>query len=242
MNVRYDFITSKGGRGQNEDAIRIESCQGRYLFALADGLGSCGNGRIASDTAVNASAACFLSAADSPGILPEAIRKAQEEVLKKQEDDRSLAAMSTTLAVLYLGEKSAAWAHIGDSRVYYFENGHLKDCTKDHSVPQLLVNLGEIRQDEVRGHPQQNRLLKVIGGEWTSNPFSVSEQYTLKGSESFLLCSDGFWEYIDESRMEECLISSASPEEWLRRMDEIAREQASGTQRDNYSAICIMVS
>lgn len=239
MKVHYSSISLHGGRKENEDAIRIEHNDSRYLFALADGLGSYGNGRIASQTAVEACADCFQQTAGGFDFPEKAICLAQKKVLKKQKENKALSDMSTTLAVLYIEDRFAKWVHIGDSRVYLFQHGCLKDCTKDHSVPQLLVTLGEIRQNEVRGHPQQNRLLKVIGREWTSSPFSVSKDYELRGSEWFLLCSDGFWEYIDEAQMERCLKRSASPQQWLRKMDEIAQTRALGIQRDNYSAICV---
>jgi serine/threonine protein phosphatase PrpC len=167
------------------------------------------------------------------------IRAAQEKVLEKQKENSDLRSMSTTLAVLYLSEEHAQWAHIGDSRIYWFQNGCLKEYTKDHSVPQLLVSLGQIRPDEVRGHPDQNRLLKVIGREWTENPFSVSSLHPLTGENHFLVCSDGFWEYIDERQMEQCLGLSSDPDQWLSRMDDTAIKQAAGMQRDNYSVICV---
>lgn len=241
MKVLYTSVTSCGGRSDNEDAIRIEEKNGRYLFALADGLGSYGNGRIAADLAVEASAGC-LEKEDGRNVPENALRAAQERVQEKQGQDRSLLSMSTTLAVLYLSEDHAQWAHIGDSRVYRFRNNELKDQTKDHSVPQLLVSLGEISQDKVRGHPDQNRLLKVIGREWTGSPFTVSPPLTLQGSECFLICSDGFWEYIDEKQMEKCLRKSATPEEWLSRMEKITARQSDADRRDNYSAICVFVS
>ena len=242
MRIQYTSVTAQGGRKENEDSIRIERDNDRYMFALADGLGSYGNGKTASSIAVDASAECFLSGSTEQNLLERTVRLAQEKVLEKQKEDSELSVMSTTLAVLYLEKNHAQWVHIGDSRVYFFQDDHLKDYTKDHSVPQLMVRLGEIRQDEVRGHPQQNQLLKVVGRAWTERPFSISKEYTLRGSEWFLLCSDGFWEYIVEEQMEQCLRSSDTPEEWLRKMDKMAAVQASGTKRDNYSAICIRIS
>lgn len=242
MKIQYAMITETGNRSKNEDAVRIEEKNGRYLFVLADGLGSYGNGMVASETAVRASVESFIGNDDADSIPESAVWAAQRAVLERQKNDTALSSMSSTLAVLYLSEEKARWAHIGDSRIYCFREKKLAEYTNDHSVPQLLVRLGQIRQDEVRGHPDQNRLLKVIGREWTDNPFSISPVYTLNGTENFLICSDGFWEYIDESQMEQSLSRAGTPEQWLRLMEEITIHQSSGISRDNYSAICISVT
>ena len=241
MKIQYASITETGARSENEDSILVREKDGCCFFALADGLGSYGNGKIASDAATAASAEIFLADPDADGIPELAIRAAQESVMEKQKNDMLLSSMSTTLAVLYIGEEQAQWSHIGDSRIYFFQERTLKEYTKDHSVPQLLVRLGQIRQDEVRGHPDQNRLLKAIGREWSDRPFDVSLLHALNGTEWFLICSDGFWEYINESQMEQCLKMSDTPEQWLRSMEHVTQKQSEGAVRDNYSAICIRV-
>ncbi len=240
MKVQYASLSLKGNRPDNEDAIRIEEKDQEFLFALADGLGSYGNGRIASDLSVDAACSCFLSMSND--IPQQAIYAAQDAVLERQKKEPDLAAMSSTLAVLYIRQGTAQWAHIGDSRVYHFSNGKLAEFTKDHSVPQMLVNLGQISQDEVRGHPDQNRLLKVVGRPWTGKAFTVSDERILQDQDQFLLCSDGFWEYIEEERMEALLQGARSPEEWLRRMDAETIQNGQDEIRDNYSAICVFVS
>jgi len=73
--------------------------------------------------------------------------------------------------------------------------------TLDHSVPQLLVKSGRIKEKEIRKHPDRNRLLKVMGVVWASPEYEKSRVITLNGKEAFLLCSDGFWELIEEKKM-----------------------------------------
>ncbi len=239
MKIRYSSLSETGDRSENEDALRIEEKDGRYIFALADGLGSYGCGRIASDLAVNAVCGCFSENDGSEDILEKAFFSAQNDVAREQRADPGREEMCTTLAALYIRDGSARWAHIGDSRVYCFRNKTLMAFTKDHSYPQMLVALGEISQDEVRGHPDQNILLQVVGRPWEGKPFSVSSVFRIEQSDCFLLCSDGFWEYIDEAGMEKCLKASDSPGEWLRRMVEETEKNGLGKVRDNYSAICI---
>lgn len=58
---------------------------------------------------------------------------------------------------------------------------------------------------------------------------------------SFLLCSDGFWELIDEKQMSKTLKKADSPQQWLAAMEEIILANGKGTNMDNYSAIAVFV-
>ena len=71
--------------------------------------------------------------------------------------------MKTTVVVLHIKNKNARWAHVGDSRLYFFKNKKLIERTLDHSVPQNLVVCKEIKEKDIRYHADRNRLLRVLG-------------------------------------------------------------------------------
>ncbi len=134
------------------------------------------------------------------------------------------------------------WAHIGDSRLYRFVNGRLKAQTVDHSVPQMKVSMGEITFDSIRSDPDRNRLLRAVGGFPDKIGVTVSECCTAskKGEKNaFLLCSDGFWEYVLEREMQSDLRCSHITEEWLKRMIK-RRQKRAKPDSDNFSAIAVM--
>ena len=77
--------------------------------------------------------------------------------------------------------------------------------TIDHSIPQMLALAGEIKEKEIRRHPDRNKLLRVVGTDWENPQYEISEDVEKTGGEAFLLCSDGFWENITEKEMVKCL-------------------------------------
>ena len=71
--------------------------------------------------------------------------------------------------------------------------------------------------------------------------YEVSAEVPLARKDAFLLCSDGFWEYITEREMRGCLIRSGSAADWLNRMTKIVKRNGAGKSMDNFSAICIKI-
>lgn len=106
----------------------------------------------------------------------------------------------TTCAILYLDAKRVITAHCGDTRVYRLNQDGIIWRTKDHSLIQKLVDDGEISEQEMGTHPHQNRLTRSIN---ISKPFSVEvKQYPIAiPGETFLLCTDGFWEFIKQNEL-----------------------------------------
>ena len=238
MIIQEGEYSHIGNRPVNEDSIQCTIDRNMSAVAvLADGLGAHGGGSTASKIAVRT-----LSPKTGMSELPTAnrvegwIQTANREILSKQTD---ACKMRTTLVYLAVVGKQAIWAHVGDSRLYYFYNGVLVDYTLDHSVPQIQVKTGEITRDEIRFSPDRNRLLRALGSEELRT--EIHAPVTLApGRHAFLLCSDGFWEYLSDMEIWMDLQKSASPQNWidyLRCRGEM-RKQGS---IDNNSAIAIYI-
>jgi serine/threonine protein phosphatase PrpC len=155
----------------------------------------------------------------SPSIDAEHIRvlfeQANIEVLKSQSPVEK---MKSTAVALFIKDDAAIWAHVGDSRLYHFFDGRLVAQTLDHSVSQMAVFLGEIKSGQIRHHADRNRLLKAFGagGELKAE---IAPACTLEpGFHAFLLCTDGFWEYVWELEMEIDLAGCSMPHEWIKAM------------------------
>ena len=167
--------------------------------------------------------------------------------MDKQRAMRAVQEMKTTMVMCVVTEKELRWGHIGDSRLYLFERkkpflfdgARLRVQTEDHSVPQMLVYAGDIKARQIRFHPDRNRLLKVMGMPWEKPEYELGRPYPRKGKQAMLLCSDGFWEWIDEKQMAKCLDKAKSAAQWLEMMREIVEKNADKATMDNYSALCI---
>lgn len=72
--------------------------------------------------------------------------------------------MRTTVAMLIASREGAMWAHAGDSRLYWFRDGKIREQTRDDSVPQRLVDAGEISAGQIRFHEDRSKLLNSLGG------------------------------------------------------------------------------
>jgi len=209
--VKIASYTDQGGREYNEDASRlVQKAEDRLCLMVADGLGGHGGGEQASQAAVKAVAESWSGRADAKE-LEALLQAANRDVLALQS---ILCAMKTTAVVLALDGAKAAWAHVGDSRLYHFQDGRMVSHTKDHSVAQMNVMLGEITEDQIRFHEDRSRVLRALGQDGELK-VSLQEKTLGPGRHIFLLCTDGFWEFVLEEEMEEDLKTAKDPAQWL---------------------------
>ena len=223
--------SSAGGRSYNEDSIGIVgSPKGSVCMVVADGLGGHGGGDEASRQ-VCATVTEGWDGQASGEQLRQLLLQAHEQICRMQTQK---CAMKSTAAVLAVRGPKAAWAHVGDTRLYHFLNGKLVYRTIDHSASQLAVTLGQITSDQIRFHEDRSRLLRALGMDGNLT-VDVKEEILEEGHHAFLMCSDGFWEYVCEKEMEEDLWSASKPAEWLKAMQNRLMQRVKG-ENDNHSA------
>lgn len=217
--MKTAWITDKGGREINDDTVRILLEQNNAWVYVGDGLGGYAGGKQASETAADAlMKICRKNSLMSDENLTQAADLANQAVFKLQKERSGN--MKTTVVFLVVENRQARWAHVGDSRLYHFKAGALKSQTRDHSVSQMAVMMGEITPDEIRFHEDRNRVLRALGGD-NARP-ELSAPVSLSGGEdAFLLCTDGFWEYVYEEEMEDTLSRANDPQQWLDAMLQI---------------------
>ncbi len=237
-------FSDPGGREINEDAAAAAAEGDRQIFVVCDGLGGHRCGEIASHLAADRSIQIFRHMAAQPEFdmsvcLSQCFELSESAVLSYQSSHPEAGDMKTTMVILLRDGDRVQWGHIGDSRLYLFKNGKMRFHTQDHSVPQMLAAAGEIREKDIRFHPDRSRLLRVIGTPWQGRKYVLGGPAEMSGAESFLLCTDGYWEWIIEKEMSRSLAASASPEEWLWKMNEKIRKAGAGKEMDNYTGIAV---
>ncbi len=216
-------------RQRNEDRFYAKG----PLLIVADGMGGYTGGEYAStmvvDTIVDVIERADIITVD---VLREAILEANRMVFEKSQSYKELEGMGTTAVVAYVKDDTLLWAHVGDSRLYIYDDTQLRRMTDDHSMVQELVNAGTITEAEVIHHPKRNMLTRAIGVydtvEVDTGMVEVHE------GERILLCSDGLSGYIEESRIEEILSEESSESRVLEDLVQLVYDAGA---RDNVTII-----
>lgn len=191
--------TSRAGREHNEDSMGFVHTTDGAVAVVADGLGGHQGGDVASKTAVDA----FLAQPpdgdfDSREWLAQRFEDANRAILDRQSSQGNQ--MKSTAVVLRIDGDHAAWAHMGDSRLYYLHGSEIASVTEDHSVAFKKYRAGEILRREIATDEDQSSLLRSLGVRGEIKP-EFGEASPLSVGDGFLLCSDGFWEHLQDQEI-----------------------------------------
>ncbi len=238
MRTEYCFFTDKGSRPVNEDYSGHISSKGMDCFILCDGLGGHGMGDKASQFVVEYVKEYFENCASLEEFTTTVANSTQKALRNEQADLGFTDKMKTTAVILVINGSEGVSIHVGDSRMYHFRNNEVIFRTRDHSIPQMLVLTGEISEDEIRSHPDRNKVLRAFGDDREELKCEISG-FDIEEGDTFLLCSDGFWEPVTEKEMTDSLKKTSSMEEWLEVMSVIARDNSEDKKMDNFTAVAV---
>jgi len=238
-------------RTANEDSFGI--CAEEGLFVVCDGMGGAAAGEVASRVAVDAvlKSLCgprkAAAARDTdPGLigdssnsefsvlLRDAVSDANHLVFSQAANDSRLHGMGTTLVAL-LVQGSKVWvAHVGDSRCYRYRDGALEQLTRDHSLVDEQVKLGQLTREEADRSPLRNVITRAVGSQ-RSVSTEISEIQTEPG-DLFLLCSDGLTRELPDGRIETILKQTPDLDAICKHLIDAAND-AGG--RDNVTCVVV---
>jgi len=205
LSVTSAALTDSGLRREgNEDSFCSRPDIGLYL--VADGMGGHAAGEVASKLAVEVIEAFINDTKDAdvnrtwpfpydPALsldgnrMKAAFRLANRRLAAAMDADDSLRGMATTAVGLLLGTSAPVVAHVGDSRMYMFRAGKLKQVTQDHSWVGEQVRAGMLSDADARRHPWRNVVTRAIAGG--DDPEVEIADLTLAKADRLLLCSDG---------------------------------------------------
>ncbi len=238
--LKYASISKVGNRKYNEDFVKVSTVANRSCFVVCDGLGGHELGDRAAQMAGNTFIDELYYCESVPDFMKSSFAIAQRKIHQYRKDNDIKSDMKTTAVCLVSDEIYMYVGHVGDSRFYGFKRSGGYIRTYDHSIPQILVQSGSIEESQIRNHPNRNMLLKALGDKTDEELCELQEPLNLQEFSAMLLCSDGFWELIDEEKMIKTLLDSFSAKDWLDKMIEIVEANGNGREMDNYSAIAIL--
>jgi PPM family protein phosphatase len=226
-------------RSNNEDAYLERLDLG--VLAVADGVGGCAAGEIASGIFVDTAREVFergcYADTETSALVQEVFRVANERILVDTEEHPENHGMGCTAELIAFNGERYIVGHVGDSRTYLFRDGELRRITRDHSLVQDQLEQGLITQEDARRHRLRNVVLRAVGIE-SSVALDLIKGRMLPG-DIFLLCSDGLTDMVQEDSIRDTL---ASPLGLADKVEQLVENAKSAGGNDNITVLLGQVS
>lgn len=200
MKLQFYQLTSTGDRDNNQDYMAHIVTKDYGLFVVADGLGGHSDGEKASRffcEGLLKFAEVYIGRIpeDPCKIVSEWLDDAVYEMQVLFAGDLAARKAHTTCAILYMDEHRVLTAHCGDSRIYRLNPQQILWRTRDHSITQQLLEEGHITEQQMALHPEQNQLTRSINA-LKMHEAEIYVYPPATADETFIICSDGFWESV----------------------------------------------
>ena len=203
--MRAFALTNMGvQRNTNQDYAYVSEMKIGNLpniLIVADGMGGHKAGEVASEQAVNAVIESIKQneSEDKITIIEKAIEEANRRILDMSTSDEKFKGMGTTLVVATLENDILYVANVGDSRLYLIEDNDIKQITRDHSLVQEMVSMGELDKESARTHSRKNVITRAIGVD--TKIIADFFEVDIKENTKILLCSDGLSNMVEDSQI-----------------------------------------
>ncbi|MEQ1544091.1 PP2C family serine/threonine-protein phosphatase [Methyloglobulus sp.] len=243
MQLEFFQLTVLGDRKINQDSMAHIVNDDYALFIVADGLGGHQAGEKASQffcqgmLKFSQTYCSKIIAQNNPAeVFLAWINDAINEMRVLFADDQLASKAYTTCAILYLDDRISMAAHCGDSRIYRMTPQEILWRTRDHSIPQDLLDLGLITEDQLAQHSEQNQLTRSINVN-KNHGVDIKLLPVISKNETFVLCSDGFWGHIKNGELLE-LADLESNKANLTKLTRLSIYRANG-KSDNVTVMSI---
>ncbi len=234
---RSASATSQGNvRDHNEDAILDRAEVG--LWVVADGMGGHAAGDVASRMIVETLAELAAPTRFSTFLddVDDRLSGVNAELHRMASAAQNPTLSGSTVAALLAFDRYclAVWA--GDSRVYRYRDGAIRQITRDHSEVQDMVDRGIITAAAAESHAASNVITRAVGG--TEGLYLDLELRELKDGDRYLLCSDGLYKELPETEIS-AQLGKADPKA---ASDGLLNQALAGPCADNVSVIVVSFS
>ena len=205
------------------------------LFIVADGMGGHNAGDYASRYAVEMIVEEISTCKEQKPavILQSAVDRANCELVRKAALDIALQGMGTTAVIATLLEDRLWVANVGDSRLYLLNN-EIQQITRDHSLVEEMVRMGELEKKDARLHPDKNIITRAIGvaSDVTADIFEVD----ISKEDQILMCTDGLTNMIED---EAILAIVKEQPDIAKKVEELVKKANQNGGNDNITVVVI---
>lgn len=191
-------------REVNEDSmVTFDSPNGRVI-AVCDGMGGQAAGDVASRLACDIITDILSNNKfDTPTeAITRACLAANQGILHRAAQNPELEGMGATCVMVIIKDGLVYYGWIGDSRIYYIDNGSIRQISRDQSYVQQLVDSGQITAAEAENHPLKNEILNALGLPGMTPPELCAAPLSPDPDSVIMLCSDGLSGMVDDNVIE----------------------------------------
>ncbi len=256
FRLRAAAMTDVGRvREHNEDAVLavdytreslVDPAQS-HLYVVADGMGGAEAGEIAAAIAVQTIRSYIESRLESARgevtngaeLLTAALEEANSRIIEYVASHPESRGMGSTGVCALVAPPDAAVAWVGDSRGYLMEGATLRQVTKDHSLVQRLIEIGQITAEEAHTHEHKNVITRSLGARQSGPAGAEAVSLKLKRGDKLMLCSDGLTAHVDDRQIHDILGRNPDPFDAARELI-VAANAGGGT--DNITVIVVYAS
>jgi serine/threonine protein phosphatase PrpC len=204
-----------GNRPQQNDRVALMTgarAPGHVLAVLSDGVA----GSVGSEQVLHTARQVFDEFKPGDRASVERLQGLLRDIVQETHIVTNMNAVTTQtqahasfVGLVLTPHGDAVWAHVGDSRLYYFHGSECLARTSDAAYVEHLVSSDRLPLDAAKNHRKSKLLLNVIGNN-RKEPFITFGQRTdLGAGDSFLLCSDGLWHFFTDAELGSAIAKSS---------------------------------
>lgn len=240
-------ITEKGNMPHNEDAVLLGGTvltsgtaelelDAPFIAAVSDGVSGENAGELASSMCLEKVAE--IKDLDAESLL-ESLFSVHEELTEHSRNDPDSQNMQTTLCGVAVNTDGSITAfNVGDSRLYRFREGSLRQLSRDQSLVQLLIEEGSLTQEERKTHVHRNIIFPAFGNIKDLPKIDIqSIEGGLEYGDVLLICSDGLSDFLSTLEMQYIM---ELPKNLPKRLELLVKGALARHGNDNISVIAIM--
>jgi PPM family protein phosphatase len=231
-------------RTNNEDSHGFAWLDDGSLFVIvADGMGGHEAGEVASGLAVQVVEEVVGREVqtDPRERLYNGLLEANEAILDEGKSSGTRGMGTTAITGIFKGPEIHVGL-VGDSRLYHVRRGHMVWRTLDHTRVQMLLDQGEISDEEARHHPEAGMLTRALGHSRMADgrplvPDVLEDPIYIEATDAVILSSDGLHDLMEDWEISQ-MIAGHTPDEAAQLLIQAACERGG---HDNITVAVVTV-